>query len=264
MSAHFKQISRTIKSLAPADKLVFAGSLVVILGLFLPWFSINSISISSLHAEETRSTIAFTGITYIIGYLCYLFTLTALNTIDKKITISVAGGTFILFLLSLIFKEKGSDSNTIYKLLIGSGINLFTISIFLIFNITIIFGLDNIKFFKKIKKYVINLFVGIENIILLFIASMVYHRLAFEFTSANQNFGIYTSFIGAALIFYGGYLQMQASQKASVQEIFGQNGENLHGGIHLKPDLNIDKSETNQNNEQEKKENSQLSFADYE
>ena len=249
MSIHLKHIIRIIKSLVLPDKLVVIGSLVVIAGLFFPWFSIN---LSDLFNEEPLSTIAFTGVTYIIGYLCYFFAITALNTIDKQLTIVIAGLTFILFLLNYVLNKT------------EEGITLFTTLLFLVLNIAFLFTIDNFKPIKKIEKHILNLFTGLENLILIFTASMIYHKQSLNFTSANLSFGIYTSLIGSALIFYGGYLQMQTKQKASVKEIFGQPAKDMHESINLKPDLNIDKSEVNQNNEQEKKENSQLSFGDYE
>lgn len=245
MTTHIKQFSRKVKSLILADKLVFIGSIVVILGLFFPWFSIN---LSDLFSEDTQSTIAFTGLTYIIGYLCYIFSIIALNTLDKSLTIVVSASAFILILLNI--------SET--------GISIFAALFFLLLNIVTIFTINSFKLIKRIKKYVINLFVGFENIILIFVASMIYHKQSIDFTSANLSFGVYVSLSGAALIFYGGILQMKSNKKTANKEAFAPSGELLHRGVSLKPDLNIDKSQENKNNEQVKKENSQLSFGDYE
>ncbi len=253
MSKHIKQISRTVKTLQISDKFVLVGGLLLIIGLFLPWFSIN---LSDLYLDDTQSTNAFTGLTYIIGYLCYIFTLTSLNTVNKKIAILTSILTLLLFLISISFGLSNRETIFFEK--------LFSIFIFLIVSVATLFIVNNVKFVQRIKKNVINLFVGVENLILIFVASMIYHKQALEYTSANTNFGLYLSLIGAGIIFYGGFLQMKLNKKNITKEAFATQSESLHSGVNLKPDLNIDKSEENNNNEQAKKENSQLSFGDYE
>jgi len=250
MSRYIKQFSHKIRSLQTSDKIIFIGSLFLITGLFLPWFTINS---SDLFSDGSSiSYIAFTGITYIIGYLCYIFTISALSTIDKKLTVLIAGITFLLFLLNIFF-NKSKD-----------GITLFATMLFLLINLSVIFVLDNSKLLKRLKKHLVNTFTGTQNFILIFVALMIYQRLSGNYTSANLNFGIYISLLGASLILYGGFLQTKAFQKKSIKEVFTPANKSLHNGIDLKPDLNIDKPEENKNNNQAKKKNSQLSFGDYE
>ena len=249
MSTHLRQVTQTVRSLQSADKYVFLGAVVLIVGLFLPWFSVN---MSDLFTDASQVTNAFTGTTYIVGYLCYFFALIALNTIDKKLTIAVAIVAFALFLLNFSFNSS------------QAGITLFAVFAFLLCNIALIFALDNLKFLKRIPKNTVNLFVGLENVILVFVASMIYHKQSLGYTSANLSFGVYIGLLGAIVILYGGYLQMKLYKKATIKEVFTPAGEALHGGIHLRPDLSIDKTSENQNNEPAKKENSQLSFGDYE
>lgn len=249
MSTHLRQVTQTVRSLQSADKYVFLGAIVLIVGLFLPWFSIN---LSDLLSDSSKMTNAFDGTTYIVGYLCYFFTLLALHTIDQKLTIAVSGLAFIFFVITFF-----TDSSR-------SGPGLFTVFLFLLFNLGFIFALANLKFIKRTPKNTLNLFVGTENIILIFVASMIYHRESLGYTSANLSFGVYAALAGAILLFYGGFAQMKNYKKTSAREAFAMPIETLHGGINLRPDLNIDKEAENQNNESAKKENSQLSFGDYE
>lgn len=252
MSTHIQQLIRTLKTLRSADKFVLSGGLILLCGLFLPWFSISFNSLNTLFAQETQSMIAFTGTTYIIGYLCYLFILTALNTIDKKLTILVASFAILLFVSNIIFNTS------------EDGLTIFSTFIFLILNVGIIFIFENTKLIKRIPKHTLNLFAGLESLILIFTASMIYHKISLNYTNANLSFGVYTGFLGAALIFYGGYLQMQTQHKQSAREIFANPPQKRRDSVNLKPDLNIDNDAANQNNAQEQKDNSQLSFADYE
>lgn len=250
MSSNLKQIHMNILSFSKADKFVFGGCIALILGLFLPWFSINA---SEIIAQDiATANMGFTGIVYIVGYLAYFFALFSLNTLERKLPFLTAGICFVFFLLNLGFSKDKEH------------ITLFATFIFLLLNLGTIFFLNNSSTIKQIKKHFINLFVGIENIILIFVASMIYHKHANNFTSANLNFGLYITLIGAILIAYGGYLQLQSYKKISTKEVFAHSGSTLHRGINLKPDLNIDKNSQNQNNDQASESNKQLSFGDYE
>lgn len=250
MSEHLKQIRLKTLSLQKFDKIVLLGILILVLGLFFPWFSIRTSDIFA--ANLSKIFIAFTGLTYIVGYLVYLLAIFSLYKIDRKMTILLAGITFILFLLNLIFSQK------------EEGITFFATFLFLSMNIAFIFTLDHFSLFKQSKKQFVNIFVGLQCLILIFVSSMIYHGYALNFTDASVNFGLYLSAIGAGLILYGGYTEMQQEKKKANKEMLSPRQGKFHGGIHLKPDLNIDTSKNKQNNTLEEKHHSQLSLGDYE
>lgn len=255
MSEHLKQIHKTIKTLSSADKIVFTGVMILVLGLFFPWFSINVIDI--IRDKLSTTFIAFTGVTYIVGYLCYLLGLLSLHTIGKNIVIATASLSFVLFLLN-------DPSLSLFDVSMGAFYQLLPTFVFLIINVIFIFSIENINLIKKKPKYTINIFAGVESLILIFVASMIYHRYAINYTDASLNFGLYISAIGAGLILYGGYAQYLLQKKRETKSILSNPSKELHGGIKLKPDLSIDTSENKQNNTQEQKNQSQLSLGDYE
>ena len=245
MPLNLKQIIRHLSNLSWAEKLVTGGSLLLILGLFSPWISVNEVF------TDTYFFVAFTGTTYIVGYLCYFLAIFSLNSIEKTLAVLVAAISCVFFVLyALVVKGEG-------------GFSWFAVFLFVTLNIIFVLLVNNLKILRQLKKHIINLFSGIENVVFVFVAFMIYQKLFSNYTNAHISFGLYLSLAGGAIIFYGGYLQLQTNKKTFAKEVFSQPSPSSHQKINLKPDLNIDKTPSEQNNIKDDK-TSQLSFGDYE